>query len=644
MPLSKFIVVCVFMLINICAIAQYSDEYYHYKKLFPNDEVIRLNYQTEIEIKESNGEIKISSTTYEESIYLNASASHYSEQSIPFSKFYDLTEIKASTYVYDNGKYKQLKVKDFKIKDDISGSAFYDDDKSMSFIYNNLQEGSKTDLYLEEEINDPHFLKKFFIGYYWQVVKSSLKITVDECIDLDFIEFNTDSIDLSFDKYEKNGKIIYQWNSGNFEKYKPEENSRNFTATVPHIVPYIKSYESKGKRVYLLNDIQGLYNWYYELIEDVNKDKPSTELVQLTQELIKDKPSDIEKVRAIYYWVQQNIKYVAFEYGLGGFVPRNANDIFNKKYGDCKDNSSILQEMLKIAGIKSYLTWIGTRDILYTYSEVHTPAADNHMILTYISDSDTCFLDATSRHQKLELPTHFIQGKEALISIDKDKFEVIETPVIDAEESYINDSVHLNIEGQTLTGSGSITVDGYYKISFYSLLETEKSATDLKEFYNLNLQKGNNKFLISDFNEYNKFDYDKEFKVDYSFKIDDYIHTADNEMYINLNLSKHVLKYKIKKEDKLDKDYKFKNYSEFVYILTIPNGYDIEYIPKNITYNNPKFSTSISYTNKGNQLIYKHKIKMNYLTLKQYEFDDFNSFIEILDKSYKESIVLKRNN
>ena len=54
-----------------------------------------------------------------------------------------------------------------------------------------------------------------------------------------------------------------------------------------------------------------------------------------------------------------------------------------KKVWRLKDNSSILYEMLKAAGIKGELTWIGTRSIPYKYNELPTPSVDNHMILYY---------------------------------------------------------------------------------------------------------------------------------------------------------------------------------------------------------------------------------------------------------------------
>ena len=185
-----------------------------------------------------------------------------------------------------------------------------------------------------------------------------------------------------------------------------------------------------------------MYNWYYSLVENVNVEPANAELVQLVNEITADKKTELEKVKAIYYWAQQNIKYIAFEYALGGFIPRESNEVFRKKYGDCKDNSSILYRMLEIAGIKGNLTWIGTRSIPYTYKEVPTPIVDNHMILSYENNGKTYYLDATGRYIKFGIPTSFIQGKEALVSYGKD-FKIKKVPVIEAKENAIIDTTFL---------------------------------------------------------------------------------------------------------------------------------------------------------------------------------------------------------
>ena len=49
--------------------------------------------------------------------------------------------------------------------------------------------------------------------------------------------------------------------------------------------------------------------------------------------------------------LQNNINYVAFEDGLGGFIPRGAASVCDKRYGDCKDKSLLLVTLLRDEGL-----------------------------------------------------------------------------------------------------------------------------------------------------------------------------------------------------------------------------------------------------------------------------------------------------
>jgi len=298
-------------------------------------------------------------------------------------------------------------------------------------------------------------------------------------------------------------------------KYEFEEDSPNYKNTLPHIIPIITSYKVNGKTQTVLGEVSDLYNWYYSLVKNVNRDAPSKELVSLVNKLTLNKKNDLEKVKAMYYWTQKNIKYIAFEYALGGFIPRESNDVFRKKYGDCKDNSSILFKMLEIAGIKGNLTWIGTRSIPYTYKEVPTPIVDNHMILSYENKGKTYFLDATGRYVKFGMPTSFIQGKEALVSYGS-TFKIKKVPVIQSKENAIIDTTFIKLVDNNVLGRSKTTISGYPKSDYFHDLEDVNTHTKLKDFYNKKLIKGNNKFLISDIKETNEYNYDADFFVNYS--------------------------------------------------------------------------------------------------------------------------------
>ncbi len=632
-----------FLVILTCVHAQFSEEYNKYKDLYPDEERVRLNDYTKITLNVIDGEVKINLDYIEEDIYLKPTANYFAERSLSYTTFFDFNDIEAYSLVYNGKKYKKEKVKVFSHKDELSGSVFYDDSKSVNFIFPKLTEGGKSYLHYSETINDPHFMVGMYFGAYFPVLNTTYEIIVDKNIQLEFKEFNTDTLIYEYTKSDDGKFITHTWNIKDMNVYKKEGSTVNFRNYLPHIIPIIKSYFSPEKgNVDVLGSVDKLYSWYYSFIRDVNTKAPDKELVKTVEEITKNKNSDLEKVKAIYYWVQKNIKYVAFEYALGGFIPREANDIYAKKYGDCKDNSSILEEMLKIANLDGHLTWIGTRDIPYTYEEVPTPAVDNHMIMSYIDGDDVYFLDATGRFYPLGLPTSFIQGKEALIAIDSTNYRIETVPILPPETTIYSDSCTIKIVGKELKGSGTAISTGYFKIDLYNALEKQKDQHDLLEFYRANFKKGNNKFIVTSFEEINKYDYEKDFIVHYEFNINNYISSSEDEIYINLNLDKSPLDFKIPEEDVLPKEYDYKSIDRFTYSLEIPEGYVAEFIPEDLIIDDDKFSVKINYRQIENQIIYTQTLRFNYLELNKEEQIKFNKSIKQLSKAYRESIVLKK--
>ena len=632
----------VILLLTLNLSAQQSSEYKVYKEQYPDSHSVRLNQETLIRISLKNDEIGITQEILEEDLYLDEAATYGSKEALSFSSFFEIDNIEASSFNYENGKYKESKVQTFKEKDEL-GQFFYDDTKSINFIYANLSNGSKTKLKYTQKVKNPRFLSSFYFGDFFPIANNKVTIIADKEIHLEFKEFNLQDLNIEFNKTEKRGKIIYSWKSKNIDEYEFEDNVPTYTKILPHIVPIIKSYTtSSGISLNLLNDVSDLYGWYYSLVENVNQENSDKKLVELVDKLTANKNSDLEKVKAIYYWTQQNIKYIAFEYALGGFIPREANDIFQKKYGDCKDNSSILHEMLKIAGLNGNLTWIGTRKIPYKYTEVPTPIVDNHMILTYSDEENTYFLDATGRYLPYDFPSSFIQGKEALIANGTGKFKIQKVPIIPSIKNAFIDSSYIHIIDENIIGKSKTEILGYKKVNLFFDLENQNTKVKTKEFYNLKFRKGNNKFLIENYDEINKYKYDTNFIVNYEFTIDQYIKKLGNEIYINMNLNQKLSDFKTPKDRKYDIKYDYKEYYNFTTTLNIPEGYVIDYIPENIDSFNDYLSFKITYAIESNQITYTHTIKLDFLTLNLLQQKEVNNLIKKAEKSYKEIVVLRK--
>jgi hypothetical protein len=297
--------------------------------------------------------------------------------------------------------------------------------------------------------------------------------------------------------------------------------------------------------------------------------------------------------------------------------------------------------LLKLAGIQSHLTWIGTNDIPYAYDEVPTPAVDNHMILTYIKNDEYYFLDGTGKFQNIAYPTAFIQGKEALIGIDKYEYEIKKVPVMKAKDNFVHDTLQLEISGTDIIGKGRSHVKGYPKIDMQNrllVLEEGDKRDNLLEGY---LQKGNNKYVLRDHGITGLKSFDDKMTIDYEFDISHYAQKLGKEIFINLNLEKSFVGSKIKEDRQYPKQFRWATGKKDVYLLKIPEGYHVKYLPPDQEKEMEKYGFRISYQHKDdNTIIYSQEIWNDQLLLKPDEFKDWTDFISELEKAYRETILL----
>ncbi|MDB6057604.1 MAG: transglutaminase protein, partial [Verrucomicrobiales bacterium] len=68
-----------------------------------------------------------------------------------------------------------------------------------------------------------------------------------------------------------------------------------------------------------VDDVYAWNNRLY-LMAGNDKEKLKSTLAKITAA----KTTDIEKIKAIYYWVQDNIRYIAYEDGYSGYIPAPA--------------------------------------------------------------------------------------------------------------------------------------------------------------------------------------------------------------------------------------------------------------------------------------------------------------------------------
>jgi transglutaminase-like putative cysteine protease len=106
---------------------------------------------------------------------------------------------------------------------------------------------------------------------------------------------------------------------------------------------------------------------------------PSPALQQKVAELTAGISDPLKKMQVLAAYVQQQVRYVAIEIGIGGYLPHAAAEVFKNQYGDCKDKATLMSTMLKQIGIDSYYVYINTERGIFVPD--FPSLRGNHMIM-----------------------------------------------------------------------------------------------------------------------------------------------------------------------------------------------------------------------------------------------------------------------
>ena len=106
-------------------------------------------------------------------------------------------------------------------------------------------------------------------------------------------------------------------------------------------------------------DWNAMGKWYFNLVGDRVDASPQikAEVASLTA----SQNTTLQKMQAIGYFVQHDIRYVGIYLGIGGLQPHPAPEVFSHHYGDCKDKATLMRSMLLQIGVESYHVLINAR-------------------------------------------------------------------------------------------------------------------------------------------------------------------------------------------------------------------------------------------------------------------------------------------
>jgi hypothetical protein len=592
-----------------------------------DDNVLITNKQNNFIFENSKNGIIVKETAV-----TNFEASKMSE-TVSFFEFYN-NEVEINSI-----KIKGIKNVKPAYKLYVSDDLFYSDAKVCHFKLPFESKGKTAQVELQKTIKDPRYFTSVYLSEPHFLKQKTVNITVPEWMNVEVLEKNFgNNITKSIIEDPKTKAKTYSYRIENEKADVFEEEMQGRTYVFPHLMILIKSASPEGNKITYFEKLQDQYNWYKALVNEVDND---TSIIRdRASQLIQNCSTDREKVATLFAWVQDNIRYVAFEDGIAGFKPDAAQEVLRKKYGDCKGMSNLLKEMLVTQGYDARLAWLGTHHIAYDYS---TPSLgiDNHVICALFLDNGIYYLDPTVKYMPLGEYPAAIQGRQTMIE-NGDDFLL---KVIPAFESKLNtDSLFCDyrIENGMLIGEGSYTYKGESKqllLSLYHATPKDKLNITLKGF----LEKGNVQDKVSGIKIEGTDSRAKETKIAFGIANKSSVQQANDEYYIGLDTDKDFSRNVIdtaKRKHDLFFPYKQRIVQNIV--LNIPDDHVLVHLPESLSLHRDGYRISLSYTKENSKIVYRKEITFMQQLLNKNNFEQWNRDLAALKKAYREQIVLKK--
>lgn len=603
------------------------------RQKYTKDDVAILQSKENItfELNKNDAKVIVKNSTKELLMNINHRAD------ISKYEFYD-SESKVETFGvrYRNQKELNLTVRDEFYKDK---DLFYNDARVKYVNLDFPVQGYTYNYEMEKKYNDVKYFTSMYFNDEFPVIKKEITVVVPDWLTLELKEFNFEgnTISKTQTRDERNGLTTYTYVMENVDGYYKEKKAPGKTYIYPHILFIAKSFKNKDKETVLFNSTADLYKWYKSLTDSMKDD--TTVLQSKVKELTASAKTDEEKIKNIYYWVQDNIRYIAFEDGIAGFKPDESNNVFEKRYGDCKGMANLSKQMLKLAGFDARLSWIGTKHIFYDYT---TPslAVDNHMICTLFYKDKTYFIDGTEKYNSFGEDAERIQNKEVMIE-DGDRFIIKKVP---AAASDLNKEIYnatLIVQNDKLSGSCSKMYTGESRTEFlniYNSFQTDKKGETLEKYLS-----GNDKNITAtNIKTSDLKNRDQKLSVNYDVNVLNKVSKFDNDIYIDLEYMDEYKNFEFK-DRKTDYELNYKTNYESNVTLTIPDGYKLSKLPENLTVNEDDFNILISFKQVGKNIVYKKKFVFKNAIVKANEMTKWNTFNKNLNSIYNQQIILTKS-
>jgi hypothetical protein len=368
----------------------------------------------------------------------------------------------------------------------------------------------------------------------------------------------------------------------------------------------------------------------------------SNEQRQTMAEIIAGGVVNRATLRRLHELLTSRSRYVAVSIGIGGWQPHTSSSTFAHGYGDCKDLATMYASMLRQAGVDAVPALVLTKDRGRT--EPGFPGMDfNHMILLYVLDRDTVWIDPTCftcRPGDLPWPDEDIY----VLAVDAEGGAIVRTPASRASDNEVVRKAAIQLqEDMSVTMKLDIRLSGNAANVLRSLapsLPALELAEELKGYPQI--VSGN--FQISECNVDMTGTGLSEVALGVTGRIARYARVVNDKCYFDLSVlpvlgSGDLVDLK-NREYPIEFKYPYSLLDTVT--ITIPPGWHVSSIPSDTTASGEFGSLEAIAAMKGDQIVAVRSRTQDRYGIDTTEFDSFANYIGTVRRLTKRSLVVEK--
>jgi hypothetical protein len=391
---------------------------------------------------------------------------------------------------------------------------------------------------------------------------------------------------------------VYQWASKNVAALIREPYMPNPSEIIAHL--------QIAPDQFKIDDYSGkMDNWknFGDFIHLINKDRDQLppETIGEIKKLCANATTNEEKIALLYKYLQENMRYVSIQIGIGGWQTFDANTVDKNKYGDCKALSNYMKAMLQIVGINAHTALISAGEYdFFQPDDNFCLAYFNHVIL-YLPDQNQ-WLECTSNDDPTGYLGAFTQGRKALI-ISKDGGKLLETPKLTETHNIENSQTTINLSEN---GNATISHTNQYKGALQDDIRNSLLTTEKDIFW----KQYRERVEIADFTisepQSDVSTTKPEVSISYKANSNKYASKAGTRLFVPINAISPInigLESTEKRKHPIEiSAYGFQLQDRIE--LQIPNGYQIETLPNALSLDTPYGVYQTTIAQKDNKIIF----------------------------------------